>query len=243
MPTIGVPDERTVVPRLERMDSVLRAILDSVMKKGVDYDTLPGATKPTLLKPGAETLALAFDLVPDTQIVKSVERTTEQDTIPYFQYDAVCRLYNSKGEFVGNGVGSCNSAEAYYSRKWVFEEELPKTVKNPEELQTRGEGGRKQYRVPVSKEEVFGVANAVMKKAKKRAFVDAVLTVTSTSGLFSQDLADGEKKEEDDDDDGVGVTKPAESSKERKEEQQQHGKATPASRGRRDDSPGTKSAA
>lgn len=212
------------------MDSVLRAILDSVMKAGVDYDTLPGATKPTLLKPGAETLALAFDLVPDTQIVKSVERTTDQDLVPYFQYDAVCKLYNSKGEFVGNGVGTCNSAETYYSRKWVFEEELPKTIKNPEELQTRGEGGKKQYRIPVSREEAFGVANAVMKKSKKRAFVDAILTVTSTSGLFGQDLMNGADREEDDDDDGGGGIKPAGSSKERKEEQQ-HGKATPASRG------------
>ena len=241
MPTIGVPDERTVVPRLERMDSVLHAILGSVMKNGVDYDTLPGATKPTLLKPGAELLALAFDLVPDTQIVKSVERTTDQDVVPYFQYVAVCKLYNSKGEFVGNGVGSCNSAETYYSRKWVFEEEHPKSVKSPEELQTRYEGERKQYRVSVSREEVFGIANAVMKKSKKRAFVDAILTVTSTSGLFSQDLVNGEA-EEDDDDDGAGGIKQGESSRERKGEQQ-HGKAMPDSRGRRDNSPATRSTA
>jgi len=223
------------------MESVLRAILSSAMKEGVDYDTLPGATKPTLLKPGAEVLALAFDLVPDSQIVKSVERTLDRDAVPYFQYDAVCKLYNSKGEFVGNGVGTCNSAETYYSRKWVFEEDLPKSIKSPEELQTREEGGRKQYRVPVSREEVFGVANAVMKKAKKRAFVDAILTVTSTSGLFSQDFGNGEKLEDDDDDETIGGTKLGDSSRERKEDQ--HGKTTLASRSRRDDSPRTRSTA
>ncbi|MDG7026773.1 MAG: hypothetical protein JRN11_08490, partial [Nitrososphaerota archaeon] len=74
------------------------------------------------------------------------------------------------------------------------------TIKNPEELETRDIGRVKQFRVPLSREEAFGLVNTVRKKAKKRAFVDAVLQVTSSSRLFTQDIVDSK----DDDDDGKG---------------------------------------
>jgi hypothetical protein len=198
MTAIEVPDEKTSIPKLKRMNRMLDAVYKTVMQKGTDYDTLPGASKPILLKPGAELLARHFDLVADTKIVSSVEKADRE--VPYFQYDAECRLFNSKGEFVGNGVGSCNTGEPQYMYFWVPLEDLPKNTKNPEELLTRETDGGKQYRVPLSKEESFGLANTVRKKAAKRAFVDAVLRVTSSSRLFTQDIVDSK----DDDDDGKG---------------------------------------
>ena len=89
---------------------------------------------------------------------------------------------------MGNGVGSCNSAEPQYAFRWVFQEELPKDVRNPEELRMREVGEKAQYRVPSSGNEVFGLVNSVKKKAKKRAFVDAVLQVTCASRMFTQDM-------------------------------------------------------
>ncbi len=177
MSAIDVPDEKTSIPKLKRMNRMLDAVYRTVMQKGTDYDTLPGASKPILLKPGAELLARHFDLVADTKIVGSVEKLDQ--AVPYFEYDAECRLYNPKGEFVGNGVGSCNTGESQYRHVWVGEEDLPKDIKNLEELQTRDIGGNKQYRVPISREEAFGLANTVMKKASKRSFVDAILKVSA----------------------------------------------------------------
>jgi hypothetical protein len=192
---IEVPDEKTSIPKLKRMNRMLDAVYRTVMQKGTDYDTLPGASKPILLKPGAELLAHHFSLVADTKIVNSMEKLDRE--VPYFQYDAECRLYNSKGEFVGNGVGSCNTGESQYAHVWVVEEDLPKGVKNPEELQMRQVGRVKQYRLPLSREEAFDLANSVKKKAAKRAFVDAILRVTNSSRLFTQDV--GESKDDDDD--------------------------------------------
>ncbi len=199
MVSIEVPDEKTGIPKLKRMNKMLDAVYRTVMQKGTDYDTLPGSSKPILLKPGAELLARHFDLVADTKILNGVEKMEQE--VPYFQYDAECRLFNSKGTFVGNGVGSCNTAEPQYAHMWVFLEDLPKTIKNPEELETRDIGRVKQFRVPLSREEAFGLVNTVRKKAKKRAFVDAVLQVTSSSRLFTQDIGDSK----DDDDDGKGT--------------------------------------
>ena len=185
MVSIEVPDEKTSIPKLKRMNRMLDAVYRTVMQKGTDYDTLPGSSKPILLKPGAELLARHFDLVADTKIVGSVEKTDQE--VPYFQYDAECRLYNARGEFVGNGVGSCNTGEPEYVHAWVPLEELPSSVKNPEDLQVREVEGVKQYRAPLSREQGFGLANTVRKKASKRAFVDAMLKVTASSRLFTQD--------------------------------------------------------
>jgi hypothetical protein len=196
MVSIEVPDEKTSIPKLKRMNRMLDAVFRKVMQKGTDYDTLPGTSKPVLLKPGAELLARHFDLVADTKIVNSVEKTEQE--VPYFQYDAECRLFNSGGEFVGNGVGSCNTGESQYKHVWVFQEDLPKNLKNPEELLTREMNGKSQARVPLSKEEAFDLVNTVRKKAKKRAFVDAILQVTSSSRIFTQDVRNARDSKDDD---------------------------------------------
>ena len=198
---IEVPDEKTSIPKLKRMNRMLDAVYRQVMQKGTDYDAFPGFPKPILLKPGAELLARHFDLVTDTKVVGSVEKIDQE--VPYFQYNAECRLYNSKGEFVGNGVGSCNTGESEYAYVWVPIESLPGNVKNPEDLQTREVEGVKQYMVPLSRGEAFGLANTVMKKASKRAFIDAILKVTAGSRLFTQDVAG---KDDSEDEDGEDVT-------------------------------------
>ncbi len=197
-PVLDIPDESTSIPKLKRMTAMLDAVYRSVMQEGTDYGTLPGTSKPILLKPGAELLARQFNLVADTKIVNSVEKIEQE--VPYFQYDTECRLYNDRGEFVGNGVGSCNTAEPQYMHVWVLQDDLPKNTKNPEELQTRDVGGTKQYKVPLSREQAFGLVNSVRKKAKKRAFVDAILQVTSSSRIFTQDVIGGGDSKDGDDD-------------------------------------------
>ena len=187
MSAVDVPDEKASIPKLERMNRMLDAVYRTVMQKGTDYDTLPGSSKPVLLKPGAELLARHFNLVADTKIVSSVEKTDQE--VPYFEYIAECRLYNARGEFVGNGVGSCNTAESEYAYVWVPVESLPENVKNPEDLQTREAEGVRQYRIPLSRSEAFSLANTAVKKASKRAFVDAILKVTAGSRLFTQDVS------------------------------------------------------
>jgi hypothetical protein len=189
------PSERNGITNLKTMLSTLEKLHSTVMKRGIDYDTILGTPKPTLLKPGAELLVRFFDLVPDTQIVKRIEKTETE--IPYFQYDAECRICNKYEIFLGNGLGSCNSAEPTYAFSWVFENDLPDELREKKDgLKNTMLNGRAQYRIGSSRNDIFGSVNSMQKRAKKRAFVDAVLCVTNADRIFTQDFA--EEKEGDD---------------------------------------------
>jgi hypothetical protein len=188
------PTERRGFSNLKTMLSTLEKLYTTVMKKGIDYDTISGTPKPTLLKAGAELLVRFFELVPDTQIVNRIERTELE--IPYFQYDAECRICNKYEIFLGNDLGSCNSAEPTYAFSWVFEDDLPHELKEKkDDLKNVSLNGRIQYRIESSRNDIFGSVNSIQKRAKKRAFVDAVLCVTNADRIFSQDL--GEQKQGD----------------------------------------------
>ena len=50
-----------VLAQVEKIQQVMR----QAMKEGEHYGVIPGTTKPTLLKPGAEKLCLLFRFGPD----------------------------------------------------------------------------------------------------------------------------------------------------------------------------------
>jgi len=96
-----------------------------IMVKDQDFGEIPGASKPTLLKPGAEKLCNFFGLEPEfTPIVEDIDWTGAQhggEVFCYVRYR--CRLLRD-GRVVGVGEGSCNSWEAKYRYRWVAEEQL-----------------------------------------------------------------------------------------------------------------------
>ena len=184
---LDCPNERTGIASIQTMLSLLEKLQTTVMKRGVDYDVILGTPKPTLLKPGAELIVRTFNMVPHTVITNRTERLEFE--IPYFQYDAECMLCNKYQAYLGNGLGSCNSGEPSYAFKWVFQKELPEELKEKkDELQTSVLNGQISYRIESSRNDIFGAVNAIQKRAKKRAFVDAVLGITGVSRLFTQDL-------------------------------------------------------
>lgn len=83
-----------------------------MMVKDVDYGVIPGTSKPTLLKPGAEKLCKLFSLRPTYELVKSVE---DFET-PLFYFHYRCSLYHN-GELMGQGEGNCNTRERRYERQ------------------------------------------------------------------------------------------------------------------------------
>jgi hypothetical protein len=97
-----------------------------IMVRDQDFGEIPGTTKPTLLKPGAEKLCNFFGLEPEfTPIVEEIDWTGERhegDLFCYARYR--CRLVR-EGRVVGVGEGSCNSWEAKYRYRWVAEEQVP----------------------------------------------------------------------------------------------------------------------
>lgn len=143
--------------------NLVHQVLEKVMRKGTHYGVVPGCgDKKVLLKPGADVLAMTFRLVPQF----SVTRTELENG--HREYDVTCTMHGADGGVLGQGVGSCSTMEKKYRYR-------------------KDQRGQK-----VENEDIADVYNTVLKMAKKRAHVDATLTVTGAADLFTQDLIEDE---------------------------------------------------
>lgn len=143
--------------------NAIHGILERVMKNGTHYGTVPGCgSKKVLLKPGADVLAMTFRLVPQFK----VERTDLEGG--HREFDVTCSMFNPAGELLGQGVGSASTME----KKYRYRKD--------------GNGNKAEN------EDIADVYNTVLKIAKKRAHIDATLTVTGAADLFTQDLIEEE---------------------------------------------------
>ena len=160
---------------------LIQQVMGAVMKDGTHYGTIPGCPKPSLWKPGAEQLLVAFKIAPDEP---KVEDLSTDDSIRY----RVTRVgkANNGTVLVAAGVGECSSSEEKYMwRRPVSEAEYDATPEDRRRLKYRREGTDKQVRTNPA-----DVANTILKMADKRAFVAMALLATAASDCFSQDLED-----------------------------------------------------
>lgn len=187
---------------------LIQQIMSATMKEGEHFGRIPGCgDKPTLLKPGAEKLCLTFRLAPAYVVEeKQMDRS-------HREYRVLCTLSSiTTGAFVGQGVGTCSSMEAKYRFRagmaeptdrpvprayWDLRQEDPAKAQeliggkgfSTRKIEGKGwmicKGGEK-----VENDNPADVFNTVLKMAKKRALVDAVLTATAASDIFTQDLED-----------------------------------------------------
>ncbi len=188
--------------------ALIQQIMSTAMKDGEHFGRIPGCgDKPTLLKPGAEKLCLTFRLAPTYEVD---ERNYDRD---HREYRVQCTLSSIlTGSFLGQGVGTCSTMEAKYRFRTGMAEATDKPVprtywdlraedpaKAQELIGGKGfsvrkvdgkgwmiaKGGEK-----VENDNPADSYNTVLKMAKKRALVDAVLTATAASDIFTQDLED-----------------------------------------------------
>ncbi len=170
--------------RVER----IREVQIKVMKEGVDFGTIQGCgDKPTLLKPGAETLLLAFQMaaVPDQLTIQDLGH---DDEVRYRVVTPIIHI--PTGRVCGHGVGECSSLEEKYKwRKAVCQEEWDET--DPDRRRVKWAKSRDgAYTVHQVRTNKADVANTVLKMGKKRSLVDGALTVTAASRIFTQDVED-----------------------------------------------------
>lgn len=146
---------------LKKQRAVIKQMMSDVLIKDQDYGIIPGCgKKPTLLKPGAEKLASVFSLMPEFDIQFKDLEGGHRE------YSITCNLWNpDKSQHHGSGVGSCSTME----NKFRFRYKNGKRTENDN---------------PANE------FNTALKMAKKRAFVDAILTRTAASDVFTQDLED-----------------------------------------------------
>lgn len=163
-----------------------QAVVQKTLKKDHDYGVIPGTDKPTLLKPGAEKILMLMGLTSEYDIVEKVQDYESG----FFAFTVKCTLY--KGDMkITEGLGHANTKEARYAHRWVTEKKLPDGV-NKNSLPKREKEGKygKYVEYQIDNDDPYTLANTVLKMAKKRAQVDAVLTVASLSEIFTQDLED-----------------------------------------------------
>lgn len=159
----------------------IQEVMKEVMIKGTHYGTVPGCgDKPTLLKPGAEKLMMTFRLAVDPEIEDLSDTYTRR-------YRIKTRVTSqATGMFLGTGVGECASDEEKYAwREAVCREEYDAT--DPSLRREKWKRNQKNPTLQVHTNP-SDVANTILKMAKKRSLVDAILTVTGASDIFTQDL-------------------------------------------------------
>lgn len=161
----------------------VQAAVQRALKQGHDYDTIPGTGKPTLLKPGAEKLLMMFGLTSEYEIIERIEDYNEG----IFAYTMKCIL-SKGGHKITEGVGSCNSKEDKYRWRWYREKDIPRGIDKEGLKQRTNRWGKTEYKM--ENDEIYSQANTILKMAKKRAQVDATLTVASLSEVFTQDIED-----------------------------------------------------
>lgn len=199
----GEYDVSDVVGQVQKIQQAMKAI----MKEGEHYGKIPGCgDKPSLLKPGAEKLGFMFRLAP------KFERESIDLGGGHREIVIRCELTHiASGIIMGEGVGSCSTMEGKYrfrtgpkeftgcpvpSEYWDLRKSDPEgalaligghgfsTGKNDGKWEIVRAGERVEHDNPADH------YNTILKMAKKRAHVDAILTVTAASDIFTQDLED-----------------------------------------------------
>jgi len=161
-------------------------LVQTNLKEGKDYGTIPGTSKPTLYKSGAEKIIMLGKLRSTFDILDETKDWENE----FFQFEIRWNLWVGE-TIIAQGVGLCSSKEDKYRYRWVNEKRLPNNI-NKDNLPYRVKSGKygdyKQYRV--ENEDICSIANTILKMAKKRAEIDAALLVGSLSELFTQDVED-----------------------------------------------------
>lgn len=182
----------------------IQDLMRQAMIRDEHYGIIPGCVKPSLLKPGAEKLGMMFRLSPAYTI------TRREHSNGHLEFEVMCRLTHIKTlEVWGEGVGSCSTLETKF-RYRKAEQTCPKCgkptiIKGKKEygggwicFAKKGGCGAKfqdgdkdienQNMGRVEHDNPADYYNTVLKMAKKRAQVDAILTATAASDIFTQDV-------------------------------------------------------
>lgn len=169
------------VTQIMQKIGTFQSIVQQALKQEHDYGIIPGTNKPTLLKPGGEKICMMMGINPEYDFLDKIEDYQKG----FFAYNIKCTLKKLDMN-VAQGVGSCNSYEKKY--RWVNVDTLPDGVDPTTVENVTDKYGRHKYKIP--NPNVCDLANTILKMAKKRAFIDAVLQVASLSDVFTQDLED-----------------------------------------------------
>lgn len=211
---VGAEAAALSVEQVSSQVAHIQRLMSALMREGEHFGTIPGTQKPSLLKAGAEKLGFTFRLIPEFDVKQTDLGNGHRE------YSVVCTLrHGPTGSLAGQGVGMASTMEAKYRwRKQAIETEagpLPAgywdlakddyKARNELIAATYGPGKYKAKKTTdhgwvalrvegdgerVENPDIADTYNTVLKMAKKRAHVDAIITATAASDLFTQDVED-----------------------------------------------------
>lgn len=195
-------DVAEVVGRYQRF----REFVSKCLVENVDFGIIPGTTKRTLYKPGAEKLSTFFGFVARLELIEKIEDWAGDNPrgIPLFYYHYRATVY--RGDLaLAESMGSANSWEAKYrqifnlkecpqchSRSVIFSKKSGRFLC----LTDRGGCGKNFVGThphlvsqpdKIDNPDPFDKINTVNKMAQKRAMVGAVLIACNASDYFTTD--------------------------------------------------------
>jgi hypothetical protein len=197
--TVAIQEQPYSAADVLQQVNLIQSIMSSVMKDGEHFGTIPGCgDKKTLLKSGAEKLGLTFRL--GTRYTVQEKELTNG----HREYVVSCELFHiSSGRTWGQGVGSCTTMESKYRfRSEDTGKEVPSAYWDSRDKNLLGgsrfnakkkfKDGKTRWTIVelVEHDNPADYYNTVLKMGKKRAHVDAILTATAASDIFTQDVED-----------------------------------------------------
>src|SRR3990167_2453447 len=201
----SLPMELTVDDLVARLTK-LREAAAKALSEGVDYGKIPGVDKPSLWKPGAEKLCVLFMLDPQTEVE---ERYTAGGHLNVIAKTTM--FHSPTGARLGSGIGICTTKETRYAYRQA-DRVCPKCgeaaiIKGKAEygggwlcFKKKNGCGEKwadgdaviesQTTGRIDNPDLPDLYNTVVKMARKRSLVDAVLVTTGASEIYTQDVED-----------------------------------------------------
>ena len=183
---IAKEQQSLTVHEMRNHIGIIHEMIKETMKDGVHYGLIPGCgDKPTLFKPGAEKILMAFKLVNSDPIVDTLRNDDEE-----YHVRVRTRIFTRDGVSVGDGLGEASTAEEKYAwRAAVCDEEYTESQEQKRRIKWGNYNGQKVKKYQV-KTNVADNRNTVLKMAVKRSLVAATLNVTAASDCFTQDIED-----------------------------------------------------
>lgn len=168
----------------EQVNAIQR-LMAAVMKEGEHYGRIPGGHKPSLWKPGAEKLCVAFHIEPSF-IVEDLS------TADHYRYRAKCiGTHQHTSIKLGEGMGSCSSMEQKFRWRRATDAEFDNTPRRRRRYKYRYDKDTlRPYEIKQVRAEHEDLENTILKMACKRAHVAMTLNVTAASDIFTQDIED-----------------------------------------------------
>lgn len=184
---------KDVLSQIETIQSLMK----EAMKEGEHYGKIPGCgDKLVLLKPGAEKLAFMFRLSPTYEIRTKEFSGGSYGDKGHREYEVLTTLTHiPTGQVIAQGVGICSTLESKFRYRYIDSPFKPSQAES-ERLKAEGKGKWKKsgnnwiWQDKIEFDNVQDNYNTVLKMAKKRSFVDAILSATAASDIFTQDLED-----------------------------------------------------